>query len=181
MQKKNLWTVIILVAIIFDMACKKGPAGPQGATGATGPAGPTGPAGSPGATGTANVIYSNWTNGSSWAIDATSGLNYFDITATSLTQDILSKGDIHVYWGVLGDTTTNVRQLPFTEIISSTTYFHNPKYSLAKIRVETNNLSMSTTNRYRYILSPGGVLGGRYARINSDNYKEAMDILGIPY
>jgi len=176
--------------IILVVSCKKGSEGPQGpagptgttgATGATGPTGPQGPAGPTGATGTANVIYSSWTDGSTWSVDASSGLNYNDITATSLTQSVLSKGDIHVYWAVLGDTVNNVRQLPFTEIISSNVYFHNPKYSVGKIRIETNNFSMTNTNKYRFILVPGAVLGGRVTKINFDNYKEAMISLGIPY
>ena len=181
---------LVLVAVVSGaivISCKKGPTGPQGpagpagangaagATGATGPAGPAGPAG------TANVIYSLWTSGSTWGVDASSGLNYYDITTTSLTQNILSKGDVRVYWGVLGDTVNNVRLLPFTEVISGNVYFHNPKFSVGKIRVETNNLSMSTTNRYRFIIIPGGVLGGRYANINFKDYKEAMNELGIPY
>src|SRR6266404_7609525 len=111
--------VSISIMIIGCQKGPEGPAGPQGPAGSTGPTGPTGPAGTPGVTGTANVIYSSWTNGSTWAIDGASGLNYFDITATSLTQNILSKGSIHVYWAVLGDTVNNVRQLPFTEIIAS--------------------------------------------------------------
>src|SRR5262245_45942497 len=122
----------ILFSLLIVSACKKGPTGPagpqgptgpqgpagaQGTTGSTGPQGPVGPTGPQGPVGTANVIYSRWSNGSTWAVDATSGLNYYDIMTTSLTQNILSGGTIQVYWGVLGDTVNNVRQLPFTELV----------------------------------------------------------------
>jgi len=175
----------IAVAAILLIACNKtgpagpqGPAGPTGATGATGATGTTGPQG---LAGTANVIYSRWTTSSTWAIDGTTGLNYFDITATSLTQSILSNGSIHVYWAVLGDTVNNVRELPFAEAVAGNVYFHNPKYSVGKIRIETSNLSMATTNKYRFILIPGGILGGRYAYIDFHDYNAAVSSLGIPY
>jgi hypothetical protein len=113
---------------------------------------------------------------------AGAGLVFFNIPATSLTQAILSNGTLHVYWGVLGDTVNNVRQLPFTEIVGGDSYFHNPKYSVGNVRVETNNLSMSTTNRYRYILIPGAVLGGRqYSNINFNDYNEVIQKLNIPF
>ncbi len=202
MNKTRLITVFIfsLLVIVF-IACKKtGPAGPAGATGstgATGPAGPTGPTGTTGPTGpqgplgpqgptgpqgpigTANVIYSRWTTGSTWTLDGATGLAYYNMVVAPLTQGILSGGDIHVYWAVLGDTVNNVRQLPFAESIAGTVYFHNPKYSVGNIRVETSNLTMGITNRYRYILVPGGVLGGKNT-IDFSNYHEVLRRLGIP-
>jgi hypothetical protein len=128
------------------------------------------------------VIYSRWTNGSTWTLDAGTGLAFYNIPATSLTQSILSGGSLHVYWAVLGDTVNNVRQLPFTEIAGAEIYFHNPKYTVGNIRVETNNLSMATTNRYRYILIPGGVLSGRLSTgIDFNNYSEVLSRLNIPF
>ena len=102
-----------------------------------------------------------------------------NIPTTSLTQSILSGGAVHVYWAVLGDTAGHVRQLPFTEVVGSITYSHNPKYSVGNIKIETNNTSMSSTNKYRYIMIPGGVLGGR-SSIDFTNYREVLRQLGIP-
>jgi hypothetical protein len=170
---------IILLGCIITIGCKKtgpeGPAGPAGAAGPAGPAGPTGPAG------TANVIYSRWTNGSTWTVDGGTGLNTFNISAATLTQGILSGGSIHVYWAVLGDTVNHVRELPFAETLGANIFFHNPKYSVGNIRIETNNLTMAATNRYRYILIPGGVLSGRYTEINFSDYQEVIRKLKIPY
>lgn len=176
-------TLLLCLSVFIFFACKKeGPAGPQGPAGPPGPAGATGATGSQGLAGTANVIYSRWTNGSTWTTDAATGLVFYNIPATSLTQAILSGGSIQVYWGVLGDTVNNVRQLPFTETVGADIYFHNPKYSVGNIRIETNNLSMSNTNRYRYILIPGGVLSGRmYSDINFHNYDEVIRQLNIPF
>jgi hypothetical protein len=126
------------------------------------------------------VIYSTWTSGSNWNVDATAGLNFFEMNTVALTQAILSNGSIHVYWAVLGDSVNHVRHLPFVENVGSQFYFHNPKYSLGKIRIETNNFSMAPTNRYRYILIPGGVFAGRMSDINFSNYRETMERLGIP-
>jgi hypothetical protein len=84
-----------------------------------------------------------------------------------------------MYWAGLGDTVTHVRQLPFTESIGATIYFHNPRYSVGNIKIETSNLTMSPTNRYRYIMIPGGVLGGR-SSIDFSNYREVLEKLGIP-
>ena len=171
-----------LAAIIFLSlaACEKtGPQGPAGAAGPVGPAGPTGPQGPQGPAGTANVVYSRWTNGSAWTLDGTTGLVFFNMSTTSLTQSILSNGIIHVYWAVLGDTAGHVRELPFVESVGGTVYFHNPKYSVGNIRIEASNTSMAPSNRYRYILIPGGVLGGR-SSIDFSNYREVLRELGIP-
>jgi Collagen triple helix repeat (20 copies) len=198
--RQIIFAFIALSSVLFISCKKTGPAGPAGPVGATGPsgsagpAGPTGPQGPTGPTGpqgpqgpqgpvgTANVIYSSWTNGSTWAIDIPSGLNYFDMNTSSLTQTILSRGTILVYWAVLGDSVNHVRQLPFAESIGGNFYFHNTKYSVGKIRIETNNLVMSTTNRYRYIIIPGGVAGRGYDYSNLDfsDYKLTMRRLGIP-
>lgn len=183
-MKKLGNTLIVCISIVSMglMACSKtGPAGPAGATGATGPAGPTGPTGPTGPAGTANVIYSNWTANSTWAIDAPSGLNYFDITTASLTQTMMNTGTLLVYWAVLGDITNNVRQVPFFETIGSNIYFHNPKYIVGKVRIETNNLAMATTNRYRYIFIPGGVVGrGVNPEVDYNNYEAVLRYFGIP-
>lgn len=189
---KNLMVILVLIfsfSISFVSCSKTGPEGPAGPVGATGPAGPagsTGPQGPQGQTGqqgpagTANVIYSKWTDGSIWSIDANSGLNFFDISATALTQNVLSSGDVHVYWAVLGDTVNHVRQLPFVETIGTDIYFHNLKYSVGTIRIETNNLSMGASNRYRYIFVPGGVLAGKNINIDYDDYAEVKRVFKIP-
>ncbi len=188
---KKVITIIFVVLSVsaIIISCKK--EGPQGPAGAAGPQGATGPQGNPGSTGpqgpigpqgpvgSANVIYSRWTNGSSWTIDGATGLNYFDITTASLTQNILSGGTMQVYWAVLGDTVNHVRHLPFFETIGPDIYYHNPKYSIGKIKIETSNLSMATSNRYRFILIPGGVVGGR-GTIDFSNYHKAIRSLGVP-
>ena len=186
------FTVFLLFNVLIFYACSKtGPAGPAGPTGPTGPAGATGGTGAQGApgstgsqgpAGTANVIFSRWTNGSTWTLDGGAGVVFYDIPSTSLTQAILSGGSIHVYWAVSGDTVNNVRQLPFTETIGADIYYHNPKYSVGNIRIETNNLAISTSNRYRYILIPGVVVGGRISsNINFNDYNDVIRQLNLPY
>jgi len=184
-----IFAVLLFINVIIFYACSKtGPAGPAGPAGATGATGGTGAQGAPGATGsqgppgTANVIFSRWTNGSTWTLDGGAGLVFYNIPSTSLTQAILSGGSIHVYWAVSGDTVNNVRQLPFTETIGGDVYYHNPKYSVGNIRIETNNLAISTSNRYRYILIPGAVIGGRLSsNINFNDYDEVIRQLNLPY
>ena len=182
---KNQPAILVLFSLsvlIFSACGKEGPAGAQGPAGPQGATGQTGATGSQGPAGTANVIYSRWTSGSTWTSDPSTGLAFYNIPATSLTQSILSGGSLHVYWAVLGDTVNNVRALPFIETVGADIYFHNPKYSVGNVRVETNNLSMSTANRYRYILIPGAVLGGRiYTDINFNNYNEVLNRLNIPH
>jgi hypothetical protein len=197
-KKVDLPLLIALLLLFAVTSCEKtgpagpaGPTGPAGSTGPAGPIGPTGPAGPTGPTGpqgpqgpqgpagTANVIYSAWTNGSTWTIDGSTGLNVFDINTSTITQNILNSGAIHVYWSVLGDL-NHVRELPFVENIASNFYFHNTKYSPGNIRVETNNFSMAPTNRYRFIVIPGGVLSGKNSAVDFSNYHEVIRLLGIP-
>lgn len=174
--------LVSMIGFLGLSSCtKEGPEGPAGAQGSQGPQGPQGPAGPQGPTGTANVIYSKWSSGSTWTLDAGTGLNGYEITATPLTQSILSTGAIHVYWAVLGDTVNNIRHLPFTEVVNNELYFHNTASSVGKIKVETNNLIMATTNRYRYVLIPGGVLGGRTRQtVDFEDYNAVLAAFDIP-
>lgn len=180
-------TVSFFVALlILTIGCtKEGPVGPQGPTGATGAAGaagaqgPAGPAGAQGPAGTANVIYSAWTDGSDWTAD-NNGQVYYDIASAKITQDILSKGDVHVYWAVLGDTVNDVRQLPYSELANGVMYYHNIKLSVGKIRVETNVTGMLNTNRYRYIIIPGGTTGRNQDGVDFSNYNAMLRYYRIP-
>ena len=81
-----IFTVLLLISVFIFYACKKtGPAGPAGPAGATGAQGSTGPIGPQGPAGTANVIYSRWTNGSTWTLDGSSGLVFYNIPSTSFS------------------------------------------------------------------------------------------------
>lgn len=175
----KITTLIFLAAFLIAPGCKK--EGPEGPVGPQGPAGPAGPTGPQGPAGTSNVIYSKWTSGSTWTVDGSSGLNYFEIAAAQLTQNILSTGSVQVYWAVLGDTVNYVRHLPFTEVVNNDLYYHNAAYSVGKVRIETNNLNMAANNRYRYILIPGVVLGGRSRNnIDFDDYEAVLAAFDIP-
>lgn len=103
-------------------------------------------------------------------------------TASALTQPILDSGVMMVY---LRDAFNMTYQLPFTYNISPARV-HNyiplvGKFLFYEYATDGSGGVSSTTNRYRYILIPGGVkTGGRMLNWNQMGYKELCSRLGIP-
>src|SRR5215212_3526631 len=109
-QKSYSWMFLSLIVVTLFFACKKGDTGPAGPAGPTGPAGANGTNGAAGAqgpkgdTGVANVIYSAWTDTTTWNADTVmtgstiDTIGYFaTITAPKLDLTILNTGEIKVY------------------------------------------------------------------------------------
>lgn len=182
---------LLVVAGLLLAGCEgkegpQGPAGPigatgpqgvsgvTGATGATGPAGPAGPAGPTGAQGvpgSANVIYSPWI-----AVSFTgSGTLYTgNITATPITQTVLDRADIRVYWSESGRVLT----LPYAEVIGGTTYTVHQRFYVGRIELRASYAI--TTQQMRYVIIPGGVATGRMASIDWNDYNQVKAALNLP-
>ena len=90
-----LVTTVLFISLFTFQRCqsKAGDPGPKGDTGATGATGPAGP------TGTANVQYSPWI---STTFTGSGSLYTGNITATPITQAVLDKADVRVYWNESG-------------------------------------------------------------------------------
>ena len=185
--KRIFGVLAIISAVIFMNGCKAekgevGPIGPigatgangaigatgatggTGATGATGAKGDKGDTGATGATGTANVIYSDWTN----VTFAGSGTSYIaNVTAPKLTQDILDKGNVNIYWKI----GTSVYYIPYVQVIGTTTYTVFQILTVGNIKLTASYAGITGT-AIRYVIIPGGVAGGRKAAIDYSNYEE---------
>lgn len=163
----------MLIALLFVTACEgpegpAGPAGPQGTSGAVGATGPTGPQGVPG---TANVIYSPWVAVSF----AGSGTSYVsNITAPQLTQTVLDRADIRVYWSESG----RVLSLPYAEVVGGTTYTVHQRLYVGRIELKASYALSS--QQMRYVIIPGGAATGRLATINWKDYNEVKVALNLP-
>ncbi|MDI3321880.1 hypothetical protein [Pinibacter soli] len=189
-MRKIKLLALVVAASIFAVSCQKGDAGPAGPAGATGPAGPAGPAG---AAGTANVIYSDW-------IDVTYSSSTYSgtITAAQLTSDIITKGEVKVYWNLRGSDTLSVVPLPVSNLYAGTDasnvdYYFNilPIFQVGKITLALNgildygisNPSTYTTPwnkkyyQYRYVLIPGGVK--TTSKIDWNNYAQVKSYLHL--
>jgi len=190
----SLLASLVLITFIFTQ-CQKGdvgpagPAGPAGSNGAAGPAGATGPKGD---TGTANVIYSPWLD-VTYAPDTVHIGSVIDtvawtasITATKLTQTILDRGEMKVYFNWGTQTTPDVAPLPLFDIFFTNGLIINPEFLLQRIDLFSNfNASTVTSGgqkyfQYRYILIPGSV-AGRLSKpaVNWNNYNEVKAYLGL--
>lgn len=198
-MKKTNYLLLLSIAIwLCAASCgKDGATGPQGPVGATGPTGSTGPAGATGptgATGTANVIYSDWITPSSYTLTTTFSMNHLDanITASTITQDVIDKGAVLVYGKLDGYNptiwpTAQVSELPIvvTYIEGTITYADvwSANVTVGNIQidfVDDHNLysSLVTSHQFRYIIIPGGVhtLGS----INPKNYNQVAQALHLP-
>ena len=204
--------LIAFIALTFTIfSCKKtgpegppgiaGPQGPPGGSGAAGPTGPTGPTGPPG---TANVVYSNWFafTAAEWGDTTMYTLDYKRAikNVTSLTQAVFDNGVVLSYIK-FSSPNTNVNLLPSIIYYSNTTSYenHNVIVNVGKLIYTFQNVVSGTVtnysptvNQYRFIIIPGGVLGGRtvggapsyngytISQLQSMTYQQVAAILDIP-
>lgn len=211
MRQYRFLSLLVFACIFIVVSCTKegpaGPAGPQGqqgnagltgltgATGPAGPTGPTGPTGPQGPAGTANVIYSAWASYTTgWNDTTIFSLTYGRRiqTVTSLTQAIIDNGVLLTYVKVASEP-DNIHQMPFQYYFSNATTFENHRSIgvLGKI-IYLYQINNGTTtlggapilNQYRWIIIPGGVLGGRTsepaAEINGQVYTQTQ-LQNMPY
>jgi hypothetical protein len=190
-MKPKLYSYLafVLFAAIFIVACKKGDTGPAGPAGPAGAAGAAGAQGPKGDTGTANVIYSAWTDVTYTPItDDTTNPGTIDtlawgavISAPKLTADILSKGEIKVYFNFGSTASPDVIPLPFIDFIS-TGWNIQVDLAVGNIYLTANqNFSTQTNNgvkagQYRYILIPGSVP----ASVNAKDYNSVKNYFKMP-
>ncbi len=152
-----------LATLFLMISCTK--EGPQGPQGDTGPQGPQGAAGPQGPTGAANVIYSNWLSFQQAQRDTTidnSKLKVNHIPAPQLTQTMIDRGTVLVYFRFL----TSVMPLPYTSYAGSlaNTVSFLPKPGTLYITRFTHNNSGTLgfgAIQIRYILIPGETAAGR--------------------
>ncbi len=179
----------------------QGPTGGTGATGPTGPAGPTGPigpigpAGPQGPAGTANVIYSAWTDFvlATWGapvVEFGKTVRNYPAAAPGVTAAIISSGVVLVYWRDVG--LPNPQQMPSISynITQAVNQYLGFALLVGQIQIKFFNIDNTLDpgtfggagNSYRYILIPGGVLGGRSANptIGNTGYTEAQ-LRALPY
>ncbi|ADB39327.1 collagen-like protein [Spirosoma linguale] len=151
---------------------KAGDPGPKGDTGATGPAGPVGPAGPAGPTGTANVQYSPWI---STTFTGSGSLFTANITATPITQAVLDKADVRVYWNEGG----RILSLPYAETFGTTTFTVHQRIYVGRIELRASY--PLTTQQFRYVIIPGAVsVSGRVAAIDYSDYASVKKAFTIP-
>ncbi|MBI1807567.1 MAG: hypothetical protein HYR76_11005 [Ignavibacteria bacterium] len=147
--------------------------GPQGPPGATGPQGPVG---------TANVQYSSWFSPSAWIADPNGSDFYFDTMASGITQSIIDSGVVLAYVKIAGDSVL-VRPLPAIPTAQGIEAWDYVIPAVGKIRFTyVNNATMipSTSNKFRYVIIPGGVKLGKRAVIDYRDYGALKHYYRIP-
>jgi hypothetical protein len=169
---KALFAFCIIAGILIT-GCepKAGDPGPEGDTGAQGPRGETGAQGPKGDVGTANVIYSPWTN---VTFSGSGSLYTGNLTTPRITQEVLDKADIRVYWSEGGRILT----LPYAETLGGATCTVHQRIYVG--RVEFRASYAICTQQFRYVIIPGGTPTGRLASVDLTDYaavKEAFNIL----
>lgn len=189
MRKSRLLSLLLIALAFISFNCTK--EGPEGPAGATGPQGPAGAAGAPGSTGaqgpagTANVTYSAWFTAGAWIGSGTT-FAYFDRAAPGVTASIRDQGVILAYTRLSGDA-TNIRPLPATSGTGATyvirNFFSNAVGSIRFTAEGAAAVTPSAADEYRYVLIPGGVLGGRGTTTidpRTLSYEEVCAMYNIP-
>lgn len=165
---------VVAGVIIGGCQPKSGDPGPQGDAGAVGAQGPKGETGTPGPkgdAGSANVMYSAWTSVSFTG----SGTSYIgNLTAPKLTQEMLDKADIRVYWSESG----RVLSLPYSEVVGTTTYTVHQRFYVG--RVELKASYALSAQQFRYVVIPGAVSTGRRGAIDLNDYAAVKQAFNLP-
>jgi len=207
MRKFRFLSLLVLAFTIIIASCtKEGPEGPVGAqgpqgppgsggatgpTGLTGPQGPAGPTGPQGPPGTANVIYSVWFTPTAWTTPGLSQSTHsFDRSAPGVTQAIIDNGVVLSYIQPTGVNNATFL-LPWVTSFGSNFYsFGYAIPAVGTLRYTVNDPAAvlagapSTANRFRYVIIPGGIAGGRFeekvVEINGHVYTE-MELKSMSY
>ena len=198
MRKIRLLSILLFAFSFIIVGCtKEGPEGPVGAVG------PQGPAGNPG---TANVIFSAWTNfvTATWSAPTVFfGVTQriYPVTTATITPTFLDNGVLLVYYRVPGAAPGIAFVSPFVYnygLPSGQQLRHQMR--VGGFDIIHHNLTAITSdpgiigppNGYRYILIPGGVLGGRgvnpgvggtgytEAELRAMSYERVCALLNIP-
>jgi len=161
---KFLGTITLILSLFSLIGCSSsdGEVGPKGETGAAGPKGDPG---------SANVIYSEWIS----ATFSGSGATYTtSIAAPKLTQEMLDKADIRVYWSESG----RVISLPYAQVLSGISYTVHQRLYVGLIELIAS-YSISGAKSFRYIIIPGGVTA-RQKPLSETTYEELKTLYNIP-
>ena len=166
-------SVMLTVVSLFTIACSKSE------DGAPGPAGPAG---------TANVIYSNWVTPSSYAA---SGSNFHYQTIFNDSKEIynaaMNGGVVLVYWNQPNNG-NSVLQLNITWSQGLYMEYSMPNNGVTSdIDIATNQPNyngIGATDRFRYIIIPGGTTAttGKQAQpdLKKMSYAEVCQYCQIP-
>lgn len=179
----SLLTTALLSSLIFLSCSKEGPAGPQGPPGPTGPAGG---AGAPGPAGTANVIYSQWLDVTYEAVDededGTTDFFYAEIDAPKLDINMLTNGEIKVYFNLSTAADPYVVPLPYSDLILTAFFENTIELNAAGNFSTATNQAGQKARQYRYILIPGGAAArkaGLVADIDWNDYSAVKAYLQL--
>jgi hypothetical protein len=189
-QVFSISCAVFLSLLLIVTGCKKGdtgPEGPQGEQGAPGPQGPQGPQGPPG---TANVIYSDWLDVQFGTVDGLEDFLAAVIQAPEITQDIVDKGEVKVYWNLNTADEPWVVSLPYTDngLFFGPTYMDVTSTPLivpeqieiySKYNLGTFEDNGKTYFQYRYIVIPGGTAANGRSAINWNDYNAVKKYLNL--
>lgn len=118
------------------------------------------------------VIYSPWTE----VTFSGSGTSYTtNLNAPELTQDMLDKADIRVYWS----TSNHVIGLPYAQAIGGTSYSVHQRFHVGRIEL-ISSYSLSAQKMRYVIISGGAATGGRKAAVNLNDYAAVKACYNLP-
>lgn len=182
-MKKVLFSFAILAMMFLASCTKPGPIGPDGTAGINGTNGKDGTNGTAGTNGNANVIGSNTVITNNWVSIYDDGI-YFTyqstITWASITQAIVDKGIVIVYWQ---DGSAWIA-LPYTETGHTGSVTLGYSISVGKVTLQCTGFfdsgSPGVTNAngdtFRIVAISASVAAA-HPNVNWENYEEVKTIL----
>jgi|GEM_PF-1251667 len=189
MKRNNLFLTglwLLSIVLIGLNACKgpQGDVGPQGTTGTPGATGAPGATGPQGAQGAANLIVSSWTTvaAADWKSDNNPLYFYYGVDDKNITQAILDKGVVMVYYRSPAQKTV-VLSLPSVTDKVSIGYFFRVDQGKGSINFDLSyfqprNVPINFDLEFRWIIIPANS-GGRVRAIDWADYDDVKGELNL--
>ncbi|NLR61356.1 collagen-like protein [Chitinophaga polysaccharea] len=187
MKRSNcrLYWLFSLAMILAFVACsKEGSQGPAGPAGPQGPQGPAGPAG----TDAAGITYSAWEPLAFDSIRDNNGVatktGFFAIIdAPKLTDDILNKGLVNVYFNFDSTSKPYIVPVPYVDNNMYITYQAEKGSIYIVSNVDLSGGSIHTgdspINLFRYVLVPGATAARSANGVDWKNYASVKKFYGL--
>lgn len=182
---KNIFLLVVLALVCGLSACKKGEMGDIGPQGTAGAKGAQGLKGDQGSLNSVGMLSSDWlvVKGTDWTssgVPNTFGANF---TWGALTADIITKGDIHMYFRSTTQTDL-VYPLPYVFPNTGVRYFWlaavvNNKPTIGIYRQNVASANPGVDLAVRVVAVPPGTSSGRLAHVDWNNYKEVKEALNL--
>jgi hypothetical protein len=179
---KKLLFAFLSCTFLFTSCGKDGAVGPQGPQGATGATGATGVTG---ATGNANVTSTTIdVAATDWRLQGPAGNGWYDtrLTVPSITQAVVDRGLVLVYWNIWPGMYISLPTLQsppnFSDSRQLTPYHYLGGVLIEEVYVDRTRTVRPGAHKFKVVVIPAGLR--KIPKVDWNNYAEVAKTFHLP-